>query len=273
MKTTVFLGAGASKAVGYPVTSEILSEIRRRLKGDTTMFGSSVPNRAAAVRLKALMLRLMPGFRDESLKLPLVTDVLSLLDHALVTGNALLPKKSPSDLAQFRELLERAIASVIETDELYTEDEQRILDTFSEWLASRVGEGNGGIVSTNYDISVERELFWEYETHREVSEHFDFGIRWRDPDSNTPRLYAPPVNPGWRVYKLHGSLNWLRCRCCEHIYINTKGSIHKLSAERVTDFNTCHCGHAPLSTVLVAPSLIRDIRDPNLIAFGPTLWN
>jgi hypothetical protein len=60
-------------------------------------------------------------------------------------------------------------------------------------------------------------------------------------------------------------LNWLRCECCEHIYINTKGEIGDLAYEKVTVYNTCDCGHSPLSTVLVTPSFVREVRDANLL--------
>jgi hypothetical protein len=32
------------------------------------------------------------------------------------------------------------------------------------------------------------------------------------------------------------------------------------------DDNTCHCGHHPLRAVMVAPSMVRDIRDANLLS-------
>ncbi len=61
-------------------------------------------------------------------------------------------------------------------------------------------------------------------------------------------------------------MNWLRCDLCEHNYINTFGAIADLAFhEDVNDYNTCHCGHAPLRSVIIAPSLVRDIRDVNLL--------
>jgi hypothetical protein len=41
MECAVFMGAGASKLLGYPLTSEILTAIRGELKKKTTLFGSS----------------------------------------------------------------------------------------------------------------------------------------------------------------------------------------------------------------------------------------
>ena len=47
MKTAVFMGAGASKAFGYPLTNEILPAIRDKLRYKTVLFGRSQRNRRA----------------------------------------------------------------------------------------------------------------------------------------------------------------------------------------------------------------------------------
>src|SRR4051812_25410975 len=100
MRTAVFLGAGASKPFGYPLTSEILPAIRQQLKKQTSLFGDSDTRRAAAAELKELLLLLLPGFENDSLARPLVTDVFSLIDHSLSTGHILIPHKNRSALAR-----------------------------------------------------------------------------------------------------------------------------------------------------------------------------
>jgi hypothetical protein len=262
------MGAGASKPLGYPLTSEILPAIRDELKNKTTLFGGSPSERQATEDLKRLLNLLLPGFHDESLKLPLVTDILSLIDHSLTAGGMLIPGKTSTDLVNLRRLLERAILNVIESGEDYTDREQPVLDAFCKWLSTgRID----GIISTNYDIAIERELFKPYGTHQGVSRDFDFGIRWRDP--NYSRLYQPPADPRFKFYKLHGSLNWLRCECCEHVYINTYGEIGVLAYEEASEANLCDCGHAPLSTVLVAPRSSGMFATRTCWQFGSMRWN
>ena len=120
-----------------------------------------------------------------------------------------------------------------------------------------------GLISTNYDIEVETQLFRRYSNHV-ISTEFDFGFSWRD--TATGVVYKRPIDPSLRVYKLHGSLNWLRCDLCDHVYVNTRGAIADLSFdEEIHGGNTCHCSYAPLRSVIIAPSIVRDIRDVNLL--------
>jgi hypothetical protein len=79
-------------------------------------------------------------------------------------------------------------------------------------------------------------------------------------------ILAPPMRY-FAFYKLHGSLNWLRCDVCEHTYINVDGPIGiRAFDEKPGPFNSCHCGHFPLNLVLTAPSLVRDVRNVDLLS-------
>jgi hypothetical protein len=138
------------------------------------------------------------------------------------------------------------------------------LAKFSEHLRGALAgaSGGGGVISANYDTAVESELMKGLPG--EVAWRFDFGFAWRDPVSG--QLHDRPSAPAVRFYKLHGSVNWLRCGLCEHIYINPRGPIGGLGfVDQRHEANTCHCDHGPLRPVLVAPSLIRDVRDVNLL--------
>src|SRR5690606_10604 len=74
-----------------------------------------------------------------------------------------------------------------------------------------------------------------------------------------------PPAPKFRIFKLHGSLNWLRCPLCEYIYVNPYGEIAELAFSRQRSWgNSCHCGYSPLQMHIVTPSLVRQINDPNL---------
>jgi hypothetical protein len=168
------------------------------------------------------------------------------------------------DLTQFRVLLERAILEVLDIRSL-PHDCPESLSRMSGWLIAQANiEGQSlGIISTNYDIELETQLFKRY-PHHLINTEFDFGFSWRD--TSTGVVYKRPADPSLRLYKLHGSLNWLRCDLCDHVYINTYGSIADLGFdEEIHKGNTCHCRYAPLRSVIIAPSIVRDIRDVNLL--------
>ena len=176
----VFVGAGASKAFGYPLTGEILPEIRSRLKDSEALFGSGTAKAGDAKRLQFCLTQIMPGFRDESLELPLITDVLSLIDHSLVHSQAPGIGLTRDKLTEFRVLLERAMLHVIDSEEFYTPRQLETLRRFVRWASREEGTA---VVSTNYDLSIEHVWFENYASNRTIANDFDFGVRWRDPDT------------------------------------------------------------------------------------------
>jgi hypothetical protein len=263
----VFMGAGASKPFGFPLTKELLPLIKESVaKGE--LFANSSSDRELLLHgLK----KLLPGFNSiDPTDLPLITDVLSLIDHSLHLSNVPFPQMVSRELVELRILLERALLKKLDISEL-TSNPPDILTRLIKWLTS-LAESNPqplGIISTNYDVAVESQLFGRYPLYPELVEKFDFGFSWRDVGTGT--IHARPERPTYRLYKLHGSLNWLRCDLCEHIYINPYSEIASLGfLSQIGGFNTCHCQHAPLRSVIVAPSLVRDIRDVNLLELWRT---
>jgi hypothetical protein len=290
-KVAVIMGAGASKPFGYLLTNEIFPHIQEELntgklfKDDVTD-NSEESNRIRRKELKSYLHSLLPGSKLANLRLPhwikrkdfrppLITDILSIIDHSLLTSNSTLswrninsqfPKaeKTVNSLLEFRMLLERAIISALDTPILESNASRARLSAFANWVNKEAKKENQslGIISTNYDTALESKLF---DLDREnVSKHFDFGFSWRAVSKD--KIHERPADPLYRFYKLHGSLNWLRCELCERIYINRSYSITPQAfRDRVDGENTCYCGHARLRAVIVAPSLVRDMRDANLL--------
>lgn len=260
----VFLGAGASKAFGYPLTTEILPKIQKRLRKGN-LFGSGKNDRKANAELGEYFGLLFAGWGRKGIETPPVTDVLSLLDYAQVSTTAPINGLPPESIARFRKLLERAIFRVIE--EAFDGEAWPIRNRFLDWLLRETRDV--GMITTNYDVEVDMGVFWHFDEYQKMPQKdldkvIDFGFGWREPEGG--RLYSRPGHPRFRLYKLHGSLNWLRCDLCEHTYINVYGMIaHQAFRTEQDPKNTCDCGHHPLSLVLVAPSLLRDIRNVDLL--------
>jgi hypothetical protein len=271
-RTVIFTGAGASAAFGYPITRELLPSIRKSLiAGDA--FEGIEPSKQKNQDLRKFLGQMLPGFEKVAAKhLPLITDVMSLVDISLHQGSALIPRRTQQDMAYFRRLLEEAIFH-----DIYADYKSRAEANRYGALVARFGQGllhlarrpdhELALVSTNYDFPVDQWLFNSYGSYASIANAFDFGMAWRSEYSD---YYARPSKPEIRLYKLHGSLNWLRCELCEHVYVNTRGSIvHQAFVTEIKPANQCICGHAPLRSVLVTPSFIRDIRDVALL----TIWN
>lgn len=272
-RVAVFMGAGASRAFGYPLTRDIFPAIWARARDEKLFWG----DRAACRELKSGLTDLLPGLSTVS-EVPLITHVLSLIDQSVLLTRSPAPGQDIARLQNLRLLLERAVCEVIGRAKPEP-GESRLLKRFVAWLKRHRRRVEVGVVSTNYDTCVEQVLFdeyfdrtkrarqtrvaWSTVTHRRIAEEFDFGFGWRMPYEN--RIAEFRGTPRFRWYKLHGSLNWVGCDLCEHIYVNPDWPINDLAYDKVSSANTCHCGHAKLRPVIVAPSYVRDMRDSNLI--------
>ncbi len=269
--TVLFLGAGASRACGYLQTSEILPRILKLLGKEPKKI-QDVKLRKKRRTLMADLGEFVPGAvkrrgAEAALQSLSITGLLSLLDHAIRTGEEFASSKREEDvdgnnLREVRELLHRAIVEVLRqpAHEQVVKPERLV-----DWVLDRQkAKDPVAIISTNYDVSFDFEAF-----HKVLGDWMqtypdsDFGFCWRDPDDGA--IVPPASSPALRLYKLHGSLNWMGCPRCGFIYVSFMFVIAGRDADSNWDM-VCHCGWSPVRSVLVAPSLARDIRDPNLLS-------
>ena len=272
MRTAVFTGAGASRAIGYPLTHELLPRVRTELDSNELFEDINGPKRDAQDRkeLKKHLTTLLPGFRNaEDAHLPLITDIFSLVEYAIVSGES-LPVGGDGKLRRFRDLLKQAITDVLLGDFLMPWDtrnpehvrQRAVLARLTDWLEAE--RQDVALVTTNYDIGLESELYRRI-TPRRVVKELDLGFDWREVGSDAERVR--PAKPGLRVFKLHGSLDVLRCRHCGYVYFNPYGAIvfHAFH-DKLNDDNTCVCrDDERLELHIVSPSMVRDVREANLL--------
>src|SRR5262245_50076647 len=97
-QTVIFLGAGASKGLGLPLTNEIFPAIVEQLldeSGQAVLFGGDI---ASQERLKRCLSAILPGWNTSASNvqnrrvwrdtLPPITDFLSAIDYLLLSANA-----------------------------------------------------------------------------------------------------------------------------------------------------------------------------------------
>ena len=267
-----FLGAGASKNFGYPLTTEIMPLIMERLLENDLfqLYGrKSRLERKYETDLLEFLYTLYPGLRNINIgrkkdreSIPNITEVLSLVDHFCFYNIPPHPRIVDDRLLHFRDLLNRAIGELIldfDLDDM-SNKQNDLFKALLKPIRNDKASNNVSIITTNYDLLID----WEF---RDVfiDNKVDYGISYRDVETSEI-IYRDP-KPLFHYYKLHGSLNWLRCDLFGHFYINPLGSIvHLAFKESVDEYNTCICSDTlRLRSVLVAPSLVRDIRDANLL--------
>jgi hypothetical protein len=266
----LFLGAGASRPFGIPMTAEILPQILKRLS-EGVLFTEPAGATARAARearedLREGLAQLVPGLFGD-VEPPLITDLLSLLDQLLVEGHAGGPRLPVRALDRTRALLEQATAEVLvgppPEDGGRAARNRPLLDALVDWIAKATRRGQRlSIITTNYDVVLQQTLFRRIPG---LADGIDFGLAWRRagrPGAARPRPHAPRLG----VYKLHGSLDWLRCPLCGHVSIEPGATIFRDGALGRAGGRACACGYRPLRHLIVAPSTVREIRDPNLRA-------
>ncbi|MEW6599363.1 MAG: hypothetical protein AB1499_00175 [Nitrospirota bacterium] len=273
MKTALFTGAGASRAIGYPLTSELLPRVRSELKSESLFSGmnSDAKNKRDRKELYTYLLQLLPGFEDVvDQDLPLITEVFSLVEYALFAGEA-LAIGGEGTLLRCRDLLKQAITDILLGDFIEPWDssdenqqrERKMLNLLTRWIEHQ-GE-TLGLITTNYDIGIEYELYGKMK-QKDFYNILDLGFDWRDTESGDE--HTRPSKPIFRIFKLHGSLDLLKCQSCGYVYFNPDGTIaHQSFRESIDAGNTCHCRRdIRLQLHIVSPSLVREIRDANLLS-------
>jgi NAD-dependent SIR2 family protein deacetylase len=265
LRTAFFTGAGASRSIGYPLTSEFLPTVRRLLRSGQLFkeINSDAIAKADRAALREYLAVLLPGMpRTSDASLPLITDIFSLLDHSLGQADA-LPIGGQSEIRHCRQLLMQAITDVLISahHEEFAPAEAKTHSILVNWLHAM--SPDLGFITTNYDTSIETELYGKYDG-KKLYDALDLGYDWRDLAGN---LHSRPVAPALRVYKLHGSFDLLRCATCGFVYLNRWGNIaHQAFRRRIDSQNTCHCrSDQRLELHIVSPSHVRDVRDSSLL--------
>ncbi len=270
-RVTVFLGAGATAPLGYPVTDDILKRIWQAVSANKSAKGQ--PNwRVKADKrdpkftpeLRGLYRQILPGLGRKRLAGASVIDILSIVDQLIAEGRSSASNYREPQLRRAKHLLSIAINGVLRGSK-----NRKLVSDFVRWVLTTAKTSERiTLVSTNYDVAYELPLYRAFTRRsRHPLKLIDMGTTVRDPVSGLD--YHRPRISSLAVFKLHGSLNWLRCEVCGTLYVNDRQRIATLEFwTKATPYNTCHCGGV-LRSVLVTPSLVRNIREPHLLS----IWN
>src|SRR3954471_1507697 len=209
-RSVLFLGAGASRPFGFPMTAEILPEILRRLR-ERALFQEARRGRireagaSAHDELHDLLSRFVPTLFEGDLEPPLITDLLSLIDHLLTSGNAPQPDLDLGGLDRLRALLERAIAEVLAEPTVpdRADANEGVLSHFVDWRHDRAERGDRqlSIITTNYDVAIEKQLYARLDV-KDIPDLIDFGLSWRTVERPDAPAQSRPASPWISLYKL-----------------------------------------------------------------------
>lgn len=258
--TVIFLGAGATKACGGPMTNEILPAI---LGGP--------PADDPARRLPRLDQFLQEQFHISS-NLPSnwypgLPMLMSLLDTALDRRQAFHPNWDADSILEIREAIELGIFDVLE-ERLVKEQ------TNNHWeLLNRIYPlpWEPCVISTNYDLIIDTAMMFLSESRLREGALPAYHCSISSDFYRNEKVYFG------NLLKLHGSLNWLYCKTCLRLEIGTSksgkylkvlGRLIERSPEQLEQSyrigSACPTCQSKLRPLLVAPTHLKDYRNPHL---------
>lgn len=289
---TFFLGAGASKAAGYPLTSELIAGIANYVCGSTSVSKITKQDVMESERIRDYLFsvygategdlrrvsRCWKSLRSGELSraarrtlrsaLPDLTEILSCID-ILTQEDLSVGAYQTEDPARFssrraidaRELrsLRRSFgrALVRSFNELDSRmPERTVIDEFCSHLGPR-----DAVITTNWDILLDRALDRAFGTALE-----DYGtpVQWfaDQKESKVPQRRPP-------LYKLHGAMNWLQCRRCQALYVDPGANVALVDFDDTAQFGTCKECSFKLTTLMVTPTFVKEYKSVHLGA----VWN
>ncbi len=269
--TVLIFGAGATKACGGPLTNEILP---RAYELQVIIEREGFLSNLADFLLENFHLP-DQGVRTLESYPPLPL-LIGLLDIAISRKHSLGPGWNADDIQRIRQSLDYAIFAVIEHDLLM------LANNYYHTLLERLFAATQKpptIVSLNYDIIADNTLM----ALAERCGPFGFPDYGCDIATETYQK----ENKFGKLYKLHGSLNWLYCPACQRLDIGTTESgrrtikmLDQLYQEEITldeksgggDLHrrySCHgsacrdCG-TDVIPVMISPTHLKDYRNPHI---------
>jgi hypothetical protein len=192
---------------------------------------------------------------------------MSLLDTALDRRQAFHPEWDPKRVSELRQDIELLLFDLLE-EKLFK------APTNNHWQllhAVYPPPAEPCVISTNYDLIADTAMMAVSQDRTPERRLPDYRIQFRTP------FYSAEGGRFGTLLKLHGSLNWLYCRTCQRIEIGASqsrlylkvlgrliGSSTSLEQSYTPDGNPCQSCGTRLRPLLIAPTHLKDYRNPHL---------
>jgi len=222
-KTVFFLGAGFSKAAGAPAQNELLSQVL-----DYSGYGYGNP---VAEYQNYLKLFFHDAFKlsDEQMCLFSLEDFFTPIDKC-ISENTSFRGYSVDAIKSIRNYLS-ILVSIVINDQLQNSDRPKdYIDTFVNYILALKKNAptvdKVSIITTNWDILLDRRFFESLNHSYDNRGTIDFGTHVVSLSAGQAEQIMPAMIAiakkliTVKLYKIHGSLNWLKCPSCNRLYVN-----------------------------------------------------
>lgn len=263
MKISIFLGAGASAAENLPIQNELFSEYFKKLEKDD--FKSDMNMELYKFFKQMFNIDVIKDDMEKS-EFPTFEEVLGLLDLAEQRregfrnfGLENLSKKSDS-IRFLRQYIILLMAKAIHKSEGSNNYHKLLVkNLLKEDLLT-----DTTFISANYDIHIDNALASLYKKENPIM--LDYGVRFTN--FNIENKWVPPKDPLVKLYKIHGSLNWLYCPVCSSLTLTPYDEgIMKLLSE-IEEVKCLECKSLTVP-IIVPPTYFKNMDN----VFLSTIWN
>ncbi|HVV53324.1 MAG TPA: SIR2 family protein [Polyangia bacterium] len=264
MDTAIFLGAGASKAEGAPLQGELFREY---FSSDSFKDSDEEMDRELATFFSEMFQ--IDVDHDDLAKVifPTFEEVLGLTDLAALRKEAFRHfdnDNRATNSGRLRFIGQHLVFLVAKVLDAKLRKEAGLHRRLVVALRGADRLRSTAFVSTNYDILIDNALTEE----RDHGTDLDYGVDFR----NFDRPYdwdRPDLDRSVRLFKPHGSLNWLFCPTCNELEITPKEK--SVVTRLISDFrgSTCRVCKSVYVPLIVPPTFYKDMNN----AFLSAIWN
>lgn len=245
VETVIFLGAGASKADGAPLQNELM----KTYFSDVQVKGSREYKRLARFFYRMYGI----DVTNPQVTYPSFEEVLGIIEISLESNTALRGYTGTRNRVTLETLKNDLIGSIADVlDSKLTKT-----PVHCERLISRLLQENTlretAFISLNYDIIIDNCILRAYDKNVDL----EYGLEFRNFTKLGDWKRARPEQ-AVRLHKLHGSLNWLFCPCCEDISLTPK---EKLATSAFKQGVVCKICEGYYKAIVIPPTFIKPMDD------------
>lgn len=251
-KTVFFLGAGFSTPAGIPAQSKLLEE--------AISLSQDSPH---TEKHKNFIKFLSDGFSREkdSLNSMSLEDFFSPLDRC-IAENASFRGYPKEDIVKYRDLMANLISEVINVS---------IKKEKTDYIRSFVRKVREltemAIITSNWDNLIESS-FYDMNKETGVIDYgiFATGLGKRPIDQLIPALVAATKGYNtFKLYKIHGSIDWFICPVCDRLFISKYGLAEEINCRFCEEMFTNRVVESEsdivLNRSLIMPTFLKEFNN------------
>jgi NAD-dependent SIR2 family protein deacetylase len=264
----VVLGAGASRPDGVPLQKDILPQI---ISGGITEIQNSEIGKVVIDFIKDNF-----SFDLQNNMYPQLEAVFGFMDYFIQQNESLNAKYSCEKITHIKEFLIKLIHYIVN---LETNKSSNYYNRFWKALVNNVP--NSAIITLNYDTLLEQSFDFLFKNHGYIDYCIPLMNYVKQPEltkfnfwvnSREPILVDLDENPlPFKIIKLHGSLNWKYCNCCNQILLTPwdrkidleRGKFLGYTYPEKEEYEfLCPLDGTEFQTLIMPPSYLKTLHHP-----------